>query len=330
MKRFLGSLLFLGLTIPQLIGEKPDAYRGLASSWTMIPSRSLAGLHYLFKGYEIQDEENIVKVTGPVVEITDGQPLGAKIHKDGFSSEVDLDDFEYAQELGLSVFEAISGPGTDVGTAFLVGKNLVMTNRHVMGIRPGSKALPCGKFSIKLNHRDETVACHKVRFCSSRFDYCLVEMMKMETGQSLASELKPLRLTTSVKQDRDMPLLHIGNAGGLGIQVSSGRGLQINEGEFYHYVPTLGGSSGAPIFNDRGKVIGINWGHTGGNYVDDASFNRGVLISTIFNELMNLNSDTLFEIRSFRSSVHRLSKHQQKKIDLKPISVASDSSSIIK
>ena len=170
-EKILPLLIFFLLSWPLVVEEKGDAYRGLASSWTIIPSRSLAGLHYLFKGYEIVEDESLVRVSGPVIEITNGETLGAKVFREGYVSEIDLEDFEDEQKLAASVFEATTGSGTDVGTAFLVGQNLVMTNRHVMSIKPGSKQHPCGKFSIKLNHKEERVACERVRFCSNKYDY---------------------------------------------------------------------------------------------------------------------------------------------------------------
>jgi hypothetical protein len=175
--RLLLTFFFL-IFFPVVFKEKGEAYRGLANSWTVIPSRSLAGLHYIFKGYEIQDEESLVKVSGPVIQITNGEVVGAEVFRNGYTSEIDLEDFEEQQALAASVFEATSGNGANVGTAFLVGQDLVLTNRHVMGIRPDARSFLCGKFSIKLNHKEERVMCEKVRFCSRKYDYCVVEMKK--------------------------------------------------------------------------------------------------------------------------------------------------------
>jgi hypothetical protein len=143
----------------------------------------------------------------------------------------------------------------------------------------------------------------------------------MINAQSLGVEVRTLRLARKIKVDKDLRLLHIGNAAGMGIQVSSGRGIIIRDGEFYHYAPTLGGSSGAPIFNEHGAVIGINWGHTGANYTDDTSFNRGVLIETIFDELKVTHSRTLKDIKSFRSWYRRIHSHRNVKIET-PIPVS--------
>lgn len=299
MKREFLMLSFLLLIFSSSLRERPASRRSLASSWNMIPSQSLAGLYYLFKGFTLEADEGLVKVTGPVVVVTNGDRFGAKVHAEGFSAEILDEDFEEETELARSVFESTTRLGTKVGTAFLVGKNLVLTNRHVMNYTEKDRRWECGKFSIKLNHREERVECRKVRFCSLRYDYCVVEMKEMSSGAHLGEELRPLRLTRRARNDRDHLFLHIGNAGGMGIQASHGRGLMIEGGEFLHFAPTLGGSSGAPIFNEKREVVGIN--SRGSEDLGDSSHNRGVLSSTIHNELLRTHPYTFKEIKSFRT-----------------------------
>jgi S1-C subfamily serine protease len=311
-------LTFVILTFSFGLDEGRKSYRTPASAWNVVPSRSLSGLHYIFKNFQYNDDAGLVKVTGPVIEITEVETSGPKIFPEGFSLEIDLEDFEDEQTLGQSVFQARSSSGKNVGTAFLVGKDLVLTNRHLLGITSQDKKWECGEFSVGLNHRQEQIPCIKVRFCSPRFDYCVVQLKKMSNGLSVGVEVRALRLARLIKSRPDASLLHIGNAAGLGLQASRGRGIKVVGGEFHHYAPTLNGSSGAPLFDEKGQVVGINWGHTGKDYGQEGAYNRGVLTNTIYQELKKTHPNTLNEIRSFRSWFRREKKHRDVKVDALP------------
>lgn len=66
MSKWLGIIVvILVVFLPQNSDELSHTYRGLPSSWTMIPSRSLAGLHYIFKGYKLNEAETLVRVWAP-------------------------------------------------------------------------------------------------------------------------------------------------------------------------------------------------------------------------------------------------------------------------
>jgi S1-C subfamily serine protease len=317
MKRStLVSVIAMMVLFTSSLSDNREGGRGLASAWNVIPSRSLSGLHYVFKDFQYNDELGSVRVSGPVIEITRGEKAGSKIFSQGYSLEMDQEDFEQEQYYAQSIFQARSGSGRTVGTAFLVGRDLVLTNRHLMGILPGDKKWNCGAFSLLLNHKEERIDCLKVRYCSSRFDFCVVQMNKMKNGLALNSEVRPLRLARWIRPGDDVDLLHIGNAAGLGLQASRGKGLRVSGGEFHHFVPTLSGSSGAPLINEKGQVVGINWGHTGKDFVDDHSFNRGVLSSAIFEELKRTHPFTLREIKSFKSwSSRDNKKHRQVRVE---------------
>ncbi|MFL5784273.1 MAG: trypsin-like serine peptidase [Bacteriovoracaceae bacterium] len=299
MRREFLLLTILLFFFTPVLREKTIPFRGLASSWNMIPSQSLAGLYYLFKGYTVDPEDGLVRVSGPVVIMTNGEKFGAKVHPEGFTAEVLDEDFEEESKLAESVFESSTRLGHKVGTAFLVGKNLVLTNRHVMNYTPKDRKWECGLFSVKLNDRDERVKCRRVRYCSLRYDYCVVEMENLDSGEALGERYRPLRLALRMKTDRDERVLHIGNAGGMGIQASHGIGVLVEGGEFIHFAPTLGGSSGAPIFNERREVIGIN--SRGSEDLGDYSHCRGILSETIHNELRLTHPVTFKEIKSFRT-----------------------------
>ena len=92
-REFLFLIIFSMLFSSGLL-EKISPFRGLASSWNIIPSQSLAGLYYLFKGYSVDTENGLVRVSGPVVVMTDGEKFGAKVHPEGFTAEIVDEDFE--------------------------------------------------------------------------------------------------------------------------------------------------------------------------------------------------------------------------------------------
>src|SRR5688500_17799917 len=118
-REFLGLILFTILFSPGLL-EKNHPFRGLASSWNIIPSQSLAGLYYLFKGYTVDPDNGLVRVSGPVVVMINGEKFGAKVHGEGFTAEIVDEDFEEETRLAHSVFESTTRLGTKVGTAFVV------------------------------------------------------------------------------------------------------------------------------------------------------------------------------------------------------------------
>ena len=85
--------------------------------------------HYVYQELVPQEHEQLL-VSDPV-------------YKDHFLANKSEIDFE--QKFGRSVFWATTGTGTGSGTGFLVGKNLVLTNRHVLA----NIDKKCNKFDIK-------------------------------------------------------------------------------------------------------------------------------------------------------------------------------------
>ena len=69
MKVTLTLLLFFSIFFPEIIQEDTSGHRGLASSWTIIPARSLAGLHYIFKGFTIDEVAELLGDSKEVARI---------------------------------------------------------------------------------------------------------------------------------------------------------------------------------------------------------------------------------------------------------------------
>ena len=104
-------------------------------------------------------------------------------------------------------------------------------------------------------------------------------MNKTNEGQSLSSFTRPLSLSSKLAAS-DSNIFLIGNSYDLGVQGSEGKTFKyVNKIKEYgadvaaehfsdsiyeinFYAPSLGGSSGSPIFDNKGNVVGINYAHS--------------------------------------------------------------------
>lgn len=175
------------------------------------------------------------------------------------SFDVPQKQFELEKKLANSVFEATTGTGTARGTAFLIGPDLVLTNKHVLA---SDKAQGCRKFAVDLNHIQETVACEEVLHCSAVHDFCLVKMAPMKNGKDIGEEVQPLKFSFKKPAQTEHSLI-IGNAYGVGIQAASYKGVFDGGANWGHFNRAFSGNSGSPLFNQNGEVIGIHYGRGG-------------------------------------------------------------------
>jgi V8-like Glu-specific endopeptidase len=235
---------------------------------TIFPEHQRSALHYIFKTSPF----DLAKLDLDGKIVTSGIKLVPV--KEGYvdlkpnQGRIDLKVAEYMFEryLARSVYTAYQGRAQ--GSAFLVGPNLVMTNKHVIGFKDSKYGtqLKCNDFKIKTHHQ-KTYSCHKVHYCGKQ-DYCLVEVANSKLP-SLDKLSPPLDFATEYWIGSKTLLFMIGNSGGWGIQGSSSRShgfdkvikkyLYNEKHILYHKIPSYSGSSGSPIFNQQGQVVGINF-----------------------------------------------------------------------
>lgn len=267
-------------------------YAGLAMAGpeVIIPSKAVDNLFYLYKNYSVENEK--VNVVGQDFKRT--APRTLTHDETGKKATISFDSFSFYRYLGASVFRAQTGSGTASGTASLIGKNLVLTNKHVLSTDNEKKS--CGKFTVFLDDNEKHgVSCKKVWYCDTQ-DFCLAEM-NQHNGKDLSDIVRPLSLR-SKEETKAKKLIIVGNAFGLGIQGSSGKDYQyvkkgtvamryrFDENVLVHHTPTLSGSSGSPVFNENGAVVGLNYANVSEKgYVDEDAFNMAVPSPYILSQL---------------------------------------------
>lgn len=180
------------------------------------------------------------------------EPFG----KPTLNFDIPAAQFYKERESAKSVFVATTGTGTSRGTAFLVGKNLVLTNKHVL-----ANDKECRKFGIDLNHVQEFVACKEVLHCSPVHDFCLIKLDSMKNGKEVGEEVKPLKFS-SERPTKETNSMVIGNALGMGIHAATYKGIQDLGKDWGHFNRAFSGNSGSPLLNERGEILGIHYGRS--------------------------------------------------------------------
>ncbi len=202
------------------------------------------------------------------------------------SFDVPQKQFEKEKAWANSVFVATTGTGTAQGTAFLVGQNLVLTNKHVL-----ANDKECRKFGIDLNHAKEFVPCKKVLHCSKTHDFCLIKLDTMKNGKEVGEEVKPLRFSQKVPAKNDMTVI-IGNAQGMGLHAATYSGIRDMGADWGHFNRAFSGNSGSPLLNTNGEILGIHYarggdaGSVGGP--KDRMIGFAVKGSTMLKEIKNI------------------------------------------
>lgn len=266
---------------------------------TIFPDVSGRSLHYLYKN-SMDDHkacnENEVWVQGPsfsedglTSEGEETTDTGQKTYKLNNAFCMSRSQYEFERDLGKSVFQTrVSSGSKNQATSFLIGNNIIMTNYHIAA--PGPDGHDCKSLEVTLNtEKTDWVPCKRVLFCDKERDYCFVEMKQASPGVELGDLVPKMKLNCAKTQKQSGML--IGNSNSYGIQASAGPISEEVNGKIKHHIPTTGGASGSPVMNNKGEVMGINYGHTGTkNFVslnDETNYNSATSMSWIRNQITN-------------------------------------------
>lgn len=183
---------------------------------------------------------------------------------------------EVPQKVGAAVGMIVASSPTNAGfvewccTGVMVSKDIMLTNYHC-GAAPGVSAwntAVCPNMVIDLAHDDRDVrqqySCAAVLEHSDTLDYALIRIKPVAGGSSYIGEpvYRPLNATAPVSATEVFAVHHAQcQAKLLSPACRSEPGTAANRAgpaEFAHTCDTEPGASGAPIFNDEGRLMGLH------------------------------------------------------------------------
>ena len=174
------------------------------------------------------------------------------------------------------------------GSGFVIyKKNILITNAHV---------IEGGHTAEAISEKDERVFIQGALYYSTKEDIAILKLNNQD-------DIKPLDYTTTYKVGDDV--IAIGSPLGIKNSVSDGVISNIVEENkqtmIQHTAPISSGSSGGVLFNDKGKVIGMN----SASYTDGQNMNLAIPIETInkaYKKCENNSVETIKNIQIKNSS----------------------------
>ena len=205
----------------------------------------------------------------------------------------------YSRATGIAKVSAYHGQNRKPCTGFLIRDNIAITNEHCIPaeIENGNKCPEIHLiFAYESDRTDsEVVYCRRLVKKSYPLDYAILELAGMP-GKKHGS----LSIEGMLTPQKGEKLFIIQHPGGqykkiaiqecsAGIIEVAGRSLKKGsqspykiKQDFEHRCDTEGGSSGAPIFNEAGSVVGI---HHYGFGTSSYRWNQGVLGPLLWDEI---------------------------------------------
>jgi len=169
-------------------------------------------------------------------------------------------------------------------TGFLINVNTLMTNEHCITEKICKSTVAMFGYEIKVNGRlsaGDQYKCLGVIDSSQTLDYTLLKIenqpgIKWGALEISNNSLLPGQPTILIQHPEGKPK-QISKIG-CSIVTPSVEGRRLINTDFSHSCDTAEGSSGSPILNDKGKVIGLQRAQIGTGFENT---NRGVQISKI-------------------------------------------------
>jgi len=208
---------------------------------------------------------------------------------------------EKALQVARSVCRVVTPEG--VGTGFLVGEDLILTNHHVVGSAEDVERCTAEfNYELDIDGRPRKVAQYSLVsrdfHTSQRLDYSII---RLRDGHPPLATWRFLSLEgDALPQIGDfLPIIQHPAGGPKQIALTGHQVVNRLDSRIQYLTNTLPGSSGSPIFNEEWRVVGI---HCAGGSVlrnergDKWFANEGILIRDI---LRDMPATVAEKLRSF-------------------------------
>ncbi|WP_323704667.1 serine protease [Mammaliicoccus sp. Dog046] len=176
--------------------------------------------------------------------------------------------------------------GTSIASGVVIGKNTVLTNKHVVNATNGDASVL--KFSPGANgygnYPAGTFTATDFTTAPGGEDLAVVHVGKNSDGQSIGDAVQPSVIgdTSSVQKGDAITVTgYPGDKPLATLWESKGKILSASGSSVTYDLSTYGGNSGSPIFNANNEVIGLHYGG-----VPD-SHNSGVLFNASVQDYIN-------------------------------------------
>lgn len=189
----------------------------------------------------------------------------------GINQIMDLSYLHRAIHVAKTVCRIVQGPldqPTPIGTGFLVGPGLIMTNNHVLqDILSAKNHTAQFDFEYLSNGQFRTSSFFQINpekffITDDNLDYSVVALDEFSlNGQSKISDYHWNQLSNTAGkflQGEYVNIIQHPNGKPKKIAIRENKVIQINENTIYYTTDTMKGSSGSLVANDQWEIVGLH------------------------------------------------------------------------
>lgn len=178
---------------------------------------------------------------------------------------------------------------TSLGTGFLIGRSLLMTNNHVLSNK-GEADGSIAEFGYEEGEDITKVPIEPNRLfiTDKNLDFTIVAC----DGRNI-SDIEPIQLLrnpSTVTRNERVNIIQHPKGLPKKVAIHDNKVIRIKDKVVHYHTDTEPGSSGSPVFNNKWDLVALH--HAGWSIGDGRSTNEGIRISAIVSHLLRRSHET--------------------------------------